>query len=168
MTLKTTCAVHLDQEAVGTCERCGLFGCVGCLIVTAGARLCPTCQRRRVAELPALERRASVARSGLFMMGAVHLGLAVLSIDAVGSMSPALGGLLGALFLPLFVGTAVAFLQWFHLATKYALALGRLPVGETPAKAVLSWFVPVLNFFKPFDLARKMNAKAPVGAWQVC
>lgn len=167
MTLGAMCAVHPDQEAVGTCERCGLFGCVGCLGVTSGERLCPSCVRRRVAELPALESRASVARSGLFMMGAVHLGLAVVPTGLAGSMSAGLGGFLGVLFFPLFMGTIVAFLKWFHLATKYALALGR-PVAETPGSAVLSWFIPVLNLFKPFNLARKMNGAAPVGAWQVC
>jgi hypothetical protein len=117
--------------------------------------------------LPNRESRERDGNMTLETTCAVHLGLAVVPTGVAGSMSAGLGGLLGVLFVPLLVGTAVAFLKWFHLATKYALALGR-PVAETSGNAVLSWFIPVLTLFKPFNLARKMNEAAPVGAWQVC
>lgn len=167
MTQETMCTVHPDQAAVGTCERCGLFGCVGCLGVTSGERLCPSCERRRLAELPSLGRPAAVARSGLYMMAALHLCLAVLGAAGVAGVGTALRATVGALFLPLFIGTIIAFLRWFHLAVRYAQALGR-PVAETPGNAVFAWFIPLLNLIKPFDLTRRMNRSALVGPWQVC
>jgi hypothetical protein len=104
------------------------------------------------------------------MMGAVHLCLAILRVDGVAGAGTALRavvGTVGALFLPLFIGTIIAFLKWFHLAVRYAQALGR-PVTETPGNAVFAWFIPLLNLIKPFDLTRRMNRSAPVGPWQVC
>lgn len=180
MTTASLCRLHPDRPALGTCERCGSFGCADCLVLTGQQRLCPDCRARATTELPPLVPRADLARLGLFATGAVGLLLSLLELAVGGqletgnpdepSLLVVLFGLVGLGYLAVFIGTIVVFLRWFHLVARYALARG-VTLDATPGWAVGYWFVPIVNLFRPFQLARAMlsglGANAGlVGAWQ--
>ena len=168
MTPATVCAVHAPRPAVGACARCGTFGCEQCLPPQSVERVCAACLQRQVAHLPPLESRALLARIALWAAGAAGLmlaGASELPLSDSGPLVALLVGLVGLGYLTLLVGTIVVFCLWFHLAVRYGLALG-LMAGDTPGFAVGSWFIPFVNLFVPFNIARQLDGSAPVGAWQ--
>lgn len=61
--------------------------------------------------------------------------------------------LLGRLDFALFLGTAVAFLLWFHRMAANLPALGIADARWSPAWAVAWWFIPVMSFFRPYQVA---------------
>lgn len=64
---------------------------------------------------------------------------------------------------------AVRFLQWFRLLVRLA-HLRELALDETPADATWAFFVPVMNLFRPYGIARKMAGsdatRGMIDAWQ--
>jgi hypothetical protein len=179
MTPGSMCAKHPAVAAVGTCSRCGTFGCNQCLSSTADGNqptflqqqgwLCADCLARGLTDLPSLEGRAQLAKGGLIFMAIAHIVLAGLGAVPGEAAQLALGGA-GLLFLIGFVVTIVFFCRWFHLSVRYASGRGG-SVGYTPAAAVGSWFIPFLNLVRPFDVTRRMLAAAgvdagSVGTWQ--
>jgi hypothetical protein len=61
------------------------------------------------------------------------------------------------------VVAAVAWLVWQHRFVASLLALG-LDLETTPGNSVGRWFVPVLNFFTPFQLFARIDALLRAGA----
>jgi hypothetical protein len=58
--------------------------------------------------------------------------------------------------------SAIAFLLWFHQAYTNTAALGHQ--GKySMASAAWSWFVPIFNFFRPYQIARDMTEDAGRG-----
>src|SRR5687767_14387192 len=74
------CRLHADRPAIGTCERCGSFGCGECLQLVQTQRLCPDCRARMGADLPPLAGRAGLAKLGLWSTGAAGLLLSFLEL----------------------------------------------------------------------------------------
>jgi hypothetical protein len=56
---------------------------------------------------------------------------------------------LGALVFSLFA--MIMFLVWLHSATKNVRAFGRYGLKFTPAWAVVSWFIPIVSMFAPYQ-----------------
>lgn len=73
-------------------------------------------------------------------------------------------------YLLTYITTIVLVCRWFHLAVRRGLARGG-QLGITPAGAVGTWFIPFVNFVKPFDVTRQLLVTAGksyerVGPWQ--
>lgn len=52
--------------------------------------------------------------------------------------------------------TAVFFLIWFYRAYRNLPALGARGLGWTPARAVITFFVPFVNLYRPFQAMREI------------
>lgn len=161
------CAVHPDQPSSGTCERCGTFGCTHCLFQP----ICASCLARQASELPSLEGRARPATHALITTGVFNAAIGVGELLKGTRPVAVLMWAISILFLPVFVTTIVLFCRWFHLTVRHAHARNLL-LGVTPAAAVGSWFIPVLNLVRPFEYTRRMlggtNGRLElVGPWQV-
>jgi hypothetical protein len=75
-------------------------------------------------------------------------------------------------FLAASVVTGFFFLRWFHLAVQSVSDRG-VDLGVSAFRAVTFWFIPIVNFIRPYQLIRQSLAalKAParvVTVWQVC
>ncbi len=64
--------------------------------------------------------------------------------------------LIGVLQIVLILGTAVAFLMWFHRVHKNLPALGGRELKYTPGWAVGGFFVPFLNLVRPLQVMREV------------
>lgn len=60
---------------------------------------------------------------------------------------------IGALYLV----TAVAFLLWVHSLVALARSLGGEALRWTPAQAVLGFLIPLLNWFRPYQVLRDVH-----------
>jgi hypothetical protein len=70
----------------------------------------------------------------------------------------------GAHFL-FFVIAAIVFMIWFHRVYANLEALGARSLTYTPGWAVGCWFVPILNLFRPVQIAQEIWRKSePTGA----
>lgn len=175
VTLASMCAVHPNAPSVITCRRCGRFCCTNCL---PQFETCPECVARTTLSIPPLEGRATLAAFGLWAtvglhgamaaLAGAHLATGDLAEDGVLAIADAL---VAMLYLVVFVTTVVLVCMWFHRATRHALARGASLEVSKPAGAVVSWFIPILNLVRPFNLTRGMLSNAgldssSVGAWQ--
>ena len=64
--------------------------------------------------------------------------------------------LIGILQVLLWIGTAVAFLIWFHRMHKNLPSLGESDLKYTPGWAVGGFFVPFLNLVRPLQVMREV------------
>jgi hypothetical protein len=64
--------------------------------------------------------------------------------------------LIGILQIWLWIGTAVAFLIWFHRMHKNLPSLGESDLKYTPGWAVGGFFVPFLNLVRPLQVMREV------------
>jgi hypothetical protein len=53
--------------------------------------------------------------------------------------------------------TAVLFLRWLHRLTALARPLGRGYMRWTPRDAVLAFFIPFVNIFRPYEVLRDLH-----------
>src|SRR5262249_33512857 len=60
---------------------------------------------------------------------------------------------LDCLDLAIFLGAAIAFLTWFHRVAANLPALGIADARWSPVWAVAWWFVPLMFFFRPYQVA---------------
>jgi hypothetical protein len=117
-----------------------------------------------------LGRRAALARVSLF--GVVALDVAMEGVAFSGDRGFAFVSTYGDLvYLAASVVTAVFFLRWFHLAVQSVSDRG-VDLGVSPFRAVTFWFIPIVNFIRPYSILRQSLAalKAPSGSvtlWQV-
>lgn len=155
------CPVHPDRPAARTCARCGRFLCAEC--AGDGAH-CRDCVRQLIAGMASSRGRAELAVVFLWFNVAMD---AVSGLIAVwGATAPApnvarsvIEGLMGLGILAAFIGGAVTFLRWEHLAVRQLTALG-LFSAATPGAAVGAWFIPFLNLVKPVQTLRSMFGAA--------
>lgn len=77
-------------------------------------------------------------------------------IQANDSRQLAVGGLH---FLVFFV-TAIIFMTWFHRAYANLEPLGNPSLTFTPGWAVGCWFVPILNLYRPLQIAQEIWGKS--------
>ncbi|MFQ5346867.1 MAG: DUF4328 domain-containing protein [Rhodothalassiaceae bacterium] len=110
---------------------------------------------------PGLMRPA--AEPVLLALGAAAAGCLLLSAFAfhaagrtAADMLPwARPDLLAAAMLLVLAGTAIVLLRW--LARSYRRLMAEdLPMGYTPAQAVIAWFVPFANWIWPFRVLREL------------
>lgn len=158
-----TCALHPDQPSVAACERCGTFSCNTCLRFIGTDRVCTACARRAVDALPALNGRAQAAKISLGLIAIVGTLFRVASYAKATTAITVI--VLPYLGCSLFV--VITFLMWFHRAVRWGHALGA-PISDTPGFAVGSFFIPILNLFTPYNIARGLSSTAPVTGWQAC
>lgn len=84
--------------------------------------------------------------------------------DAEAAANDSRQQLIGVLQLLLFIGTAVAFLVWFHRTHKNLPALGGRELKYTPGWAVGGFFVPFLNLVRPLQVMREIwHGSDPAG-----
>ena len=76
-------------------------------------------------------------------------------IDATLTANDTRQELLGALKVIALVVTAVAFLRWLSRSYKNLPAFGVTP-SFTPAWAIGAWFVPLLNFVRPYQIVKEL------------
>lgn len=62
----------------------------------------------------------------------------------------------GSLEISLFWITVVIFLIWVYRAYKNLIGLGADGLSSSPGWAVGSWFVPVVNIFKPYQIMQEI------------
>jgi Domain of unknown function (DUF4328) len=62
-------------------------------------------------------------------------------------------GLVGGLEFVAFVAAGVFFIRWFHAAYANLAALGQSNLRFRPGWAIGSWFVPILNLWRPKQIA---------------
>jgi hypothetical protein len=171
------CATHPDAPSTGTCARCGVFACTSCLTPLSLRRVCERCVARQTAELPGLEGRTKWAAGALAVTGATSLTFWASTLLTRGETAPlpvllrVFMFLVALALLPAHITTIVLFCRWFHLAVRQANALG-IEIGATPAGAVGSWFIPLLNLVRPFEYTRSLlncaNGRIEyVTPWQV-
>lgn len=162
MNAEQCCLMHPSRRTVAACHRCGTFSCEICLSLIRTERICAACTRRAIEALPTLSDRASLARTGVYL--AVGAGTAfrlitfakwelALSVVTIPSLAASLFA-------------AIVFLRWFHLAARWGHAVGA-PISESPAYAVGSFFIPIVNWFTPYRIASALCETAPVGRWQL-
>jgi hypothetical protein len=118
-----------------------------------------------------LGRRAVQARTCLWGVIAVDVAMEVIgfSSDRGFAFARDFGDFV---YLGTSLVTAVFFLRWFHLAMQSAIDRG-VALEVSPFRAVTFWFIPIVNFIRPYQLLRRALAalKAPtrvVTLWQVC
>lgn len=130
---------------------------------------------RAVARLPPLEGRAQKASVALQIHAAVIAVTMVVSLGQLalpeGAALKPLGDVISLAYALTFVGAVVFFLRWFHLATRHGLERGGVFPHATPRAAVVTWFIPLLNFVRPFQHTRALFRHAmvdtqPVATWQ--
>ncbi len=168
MTPVAHCANHPDQPSVATCTRCGRFMCRSC---RTGLGSCTECLAR---ELPSGSGRAALAVKLLRVMLVSEAAYTVISAVRYASPSSQVAlialGLAAIVQLALLTTTAVAFLRWWHLTVRHALARGA-ELDASPGLAVGVWFIPIVNLFRPRRLADHMasvvegGAAAPIDTW---
>jgi hypothetical protein len=165
------CQKHGERLAVETCTRCGRFACGSCL---GEQSLCPECVKRQSLSLPASAPRARLTIRFLSANVAIDalsalIGLSVLTAEP-STTRDVIEGFVDLGSFGLFVGTAIVFLRWLHLAVRQTQALD-IDVGVTPRWAVACWFIPFVNLVKPYqtirDLLRGLGGRSLVGAARV-
>ncbi|HEY6004407.1 MAG TPA: DUF4328 domain-containing protein [Anaeromyxobacter sp.] len=69
-----------------------------------------------------------------------------------------------------FLVTAVAWLFWMHRAYGNLARFGTGKTEHSPSWAVISWFIPILNLFRPYTITKELwvrsrgaNAAGPAG-----
>ena len=119
-----------------------------------------------------------MASLGLWACAGLHGVMAAISVGQIatgqtGREGPLviIKGLALMLYLFVFIATAVFVCMWSYRATQHALARGAVLDASTPADAVVSWFIPFLNFVRPFNITRGLLMSAglevaSVNAWQ--
>jgi uncharacterized protein DUF4328 len=76
--------------------------------------------------------------------------------DAEAAANDSRQQLIGVLQVLLLLGTAVAFLMWFHRTHKNLPSLGGRELRYTPGWAVGGFFVPFLNLVRPLQVMREV------------
>ncbi|WP_181791425.1 DUF4328 domain-containing protein [Myxococcus llanfairpwllgwyngyllgogerychwyrndrobwllllantysiliogogogochensis] len=160
------CVQHPDQLAAGTCIRCGSFVCEKCQ--ERDARACSFCRASlRQRPLPSSTPWAIVATCGIGLQAVAELAHIAVRIwvfsfvQAIGytrteaisiyAMSITAVSIAKAVIWLL---SAVYFLTWQYRAVRIA---GLIDVSQaSPRWAILSWFVPGMNLFKPYQILRDL------------
>lgn len=62
-------------------------------------------------------------------------------------------------YITVFVASAVAFIMWFRRAYNNIKCLGT-DINHYENWTVISWFIPVLNLFRPYQIMREMYKKS--------
>lgn len=65
-------------------------------------------------------------------------------------------GLIALVLLVANIGTIVSFLMWFHRAHRNLPALGAAEPRFSPGWAVGWWFIPFMNLFRPYQVAKEI------------
>lgn len=60
-----------------------------------------------------------------------------------------------AIRLLLYFATGVCFLAWLHRAYGNLRSLGARQLDSSPGWAVVSFFIPILNLFRPYQIVRE-------------
>ncbi|AGC43618.1 hypothetical protein MYSTI_02298 [Myxococcus stipitatus DSM 14675] len=160
------CAHHPDRPAQEVCARCGSFVCEHCK--ERSARSCDACQatvRQRL--LPSARRWAVVATAAISLHAVAEVallavkfwlypfleGLGLTTTDVMVAYGTAIGTLRALMVATTILGV-VGFLRWQYQVFQLASVLD---VSQaSPRQALLGWFIPGLNLFKPYQLLRDL------------
>ncbi len=94
--------------------------------------------------------------SGLLQIGLLSRAATGGISDAEAAANDSRQQLIGVLQFVLILGTAVAFLMWFHRVHKNLPGLGGRELKYTPGWAVGGFFVPFLNLVRPLRVMREV------------
>ncbi|MFP2925349.1 DUF4190 domain-containing protein [Pyxidicoccus sp. 3LG] len=144
------CAVHPEELAAATCQRCGGFVCTACTTWVMGSLYCASCAARpEVNYLDEFRRQLWGRRdSGAYLVGAGTLLLAVGTVTslAIGDVASALGMLAAT-------GVGVCFFLGMRWA-RYVLPFVPLGLGFQAAPEL--GFSPVWLFVIPFVISLQL------------
>jgi uncharacterized membrane protein YeaQ/YmgE (transglycosylase-associated protein family) len=74
---------------------------------------------------------------------------------------------ISVLQLLLLAVTGIAFIRWFHAAYRNVASIKHAELGFKPGWAIGAWFVPILNFWRPKQIADEIwagnEAEVPAG-----
>ncbi len=151
------CPTHPQVTSVGTCERCGRFMCSDCQTEND---VCIDCRRKQLAEVPRSAGRATLAVAFLAIAAAAEgasLLFCVLRLLAggTGEVVEALSALADIGVALGLIGAGIVYLRWLHLSVRQVIALGH-DVGISPGRAVAAWFLPFVNFVRPYNVLRNL------------
>jgi hypothetical protein len=107
------------------------------------------------AEVDVTKRRARLAMAGVAFAGAMNVLRPV--APALMARAGFVNRLLLAQVVPAVVA-AVLFCRWLYRAYEDNRRLGGLPVRFTPGGAVASFFLPFINFYRPYQVMRDLHA----------
>ena len=86
----------------------------------------------------------------------------IASLEETISSVELLHGLVGLTQIAVYVATAALFLVWLHRAYKNLRALG-VRTEQSPGWVVGSWFIPILNLFRPYQSVKEAWIKSDPG-----
>jgi hypothetical protein len=64
--------------------------------------------------------------------------------------------LVGVVAIVVYIAIVVFFLRWLHLARKNLDSLGAFGAKHSPGWAIGSWFIPILNLFRPYQITQEI------------
>ena len=76
--------------------------------------------------------------------------------DSEISNTDAMVGLAGIIYLFVWLGLVITFLMWLHRASSNLIGLGYVNQKFSPGWAVGWWFVPIMSFFRPFQVMKEI------------
>ncbi len=168
------CAVHPDRASIGTCPRCGRFGCAQCLARPP----CPECRAILHQKVQPPPRWLVRVLGGLLTGYAVGIGglswiQAAIDFADIARRKAIFDGLFVAYLSVSSVLTlvwallVVFFLIWYVAVLDWARGFGATTVSS--GTAVAFWFVPFANFVHPYRtlaaVDRALGVNAGVAAW---
>lgn len=177
------CARHPSRGAAGTCTRCGGFFCEHCK--GGETRTCASChawiQQQALASTGSWAVVATWAIGLHAVAEIIYLATTIWvywflrsigypRVEAMVTYGTCIGIVKLVIAMSAVLGV-FGFLKWQYRATRLAALLG--VSHASPRWAVLAWFIPGMNLFKPYlmirdlgrDLGRTTQWAALVRAW---
>ena len=172
-----TPALPPSTAGVVTCQRCnttnepGATFCYQCglpIDTESGFETTPLTQARDAQSYRSSRMRANWAialAAAVCLVSMLYMWVLDKQLDAVtvqgGNHSAALEAeedvaVVATLFLFAYVASAVAFLMWVHRVSRNLRSLGSLNQRFTPSWAVGLWFIPIVNFFLPYQVVAEI------------
>ena len=76
-------------------------------------------------------------------------------------------GVIGILYLVVFIATGVLFLRWIHRANRNCRGFGAIGMQYTPGWSIGSYFIPFMNLVAPYQAMREISqVSADPRRWQ--
>jgi hypothetical protein len=76
--------------------------------------------------------------------------------DAEADANDVRQGLIALLRTAMFIGTVIVFLLWSHRAHRNLPALGAANLRFKPRDAVIYFFIPIMNLFRPYQVMKEI------------
>ncbi len=68
-----------------------------------------------------------------------------------------IGQTLAVVEIGMLILTLILFLRWLHKTIAAASTMGKAPLAWTPGQAVGTFFIPIVNLYRPYTILRDLN-----------